>query len=117
MNVLICAQLPHFAPTHCRNYLFGENQLNTDIIYKFTGERGSFVVGAPARDIAEWEIMADPEIGKVVEANMQTRGPIYSRVTKQASKKRGESLPVLAEDGTNDTTERPVAEIGVAPSA
>jgi glutathione peroxidase-family protein len=60
--------------------------LNTDIVYKFTGERGSFVVGAPARDIAEWEVMAEPEIAKVVEANMKTTGAIYSKVAKVTTK-------------------------------
>lgn len=60
--------------------------MNTDIIYKFIGEPGSFVVGAPARDIQEWEVVADPEIGKVVEANMQTRGPIYAKVAKPVGK-------------------------------
>lgn len=60
--------------------------MNTDIVYKFTGEKGSFVVGAPARDIAEWEVMAEPEIGAVVEANLRTSGAIYSKVAKVASK-------------------------------
>lgn len=69
--------------------------MNTDIVYKFTGEKGSFVVGAPARDIAEWEVMAEPEIGKVVESNMQTRGAIYAKVTKAAGKKRGDVVEVV----------------------
>lgn len=60
--------------------------MNTDIVYKFIGERGSFVVGAPARDIAEWEVMAEPEIGAVVEANLRTSGAIYSKVAKVVTK-------------------------------
>jgi hypothetical protein len=73
--------------------------MNTDIIYKFIGERGSFVVGAPARDIAEWEVMADPEIGEVVEANMKTSGAIYSKVVKTVSKPTKVVEPVVvAED-------------------
>lgn len=87
--------------------------MNTDIVYKFIGEKGSFVVGAPARDIAEWEVMADPEIGTVVEANLRTSGAVYSKVAKAGKGKgRGESLPVLAEDSTNDTTERPAEQLG-----
>lgn len=92
--------------------------MNTDIVYKFIGERGSFVVGAPARDIQEWEVMAEPEIGAIVESNMKTSGAIYAKVAKSGKGKgRGESLPVLADDSTNGTTERPAEEIGVAPSA
>ena len=75
--------------------------MNTDIIYKFTGEQGSFVVGAPARDIAEWEVMADPEIGAVVEANMKTPGSVYEKVGKPSKGKgRGDVVeaPVVAED-------------------
>jgi len=75
--------------------------LNTDIIYKFTGERGSFVVGAPARDIAEWEVMADPEIGKIIESNMRTPGAVYSKVAK-ASKATKVAEPVaVVEDKPN----------------
>jgi len=75
--------------------------LNTDIVYKFVGERGSFVVGAPARDIQEWEVMADPEIGKVVEANMRTSGAVYSKVAK-ASKATKVAEPVaVVEDKPN----------------
>lgn len=73
--------------------------MNTDIVYKFTGEKGSFVVGAPARDIAEWEVMAEPEIGAVVEANLRTSGAIYSKVAKVASKATKAVVePVVSED-------------------
>lgn len=72
--------------------------MNTDIVYKFIGEKGSFVVGAPARDIQEWEVMADPEIGAVVEANLRTSGAIYSKVAKAANKPaKVAAEPVTAE--------------------
>jgi len=75
--------------------------LNTDIVYKFVGERGSFVVGAPARDIAEWEVMAEPEIGVIVEANISHGGGLYEKVAKPSKgKARGEVVeaPVVTED-------------------
>ena len=69
--------------------------MNTDIVYKFVGERGSFLVGAPARDIAEWEVMADPDMGDVVEANIANGGGLYQKVGKP-SKGRGRSETVEA---------------------
>lgn len=56
---------------------------NTDIVYRYLPEKGPrapYVVGVPARDIAEWELMADPDMEAIILANMQTGGAIYSRV-------------------------------------
>lgn len=70
--------------------------MNTDIVYKFIGEPGSFVVGAPARDVAEWEVMAEPEIGATIDANIANGGGLYTKVGK-ASKKRGEVVEAPVE--------------------
>ena len=65
--------------------------MNTDIVYRYLPEKGPrapFVVGVPARDIAEWELFADPDMEAIIVANMATNGAIYAiaapKVTKVA---------------------------------
>jgi len=76
--------------------------MNTDIVYRYLPEKGPrapFVVGVPARDIAEWEVKDNPEIGNIVEANMATPGAIYEiaapKVTKVAKVGKAATVDVV----------------------
>lgn len=77
---------------------------NTDIVYRYLPERGPrapYVVGVPARDIAEWELMADPDMEAIILANMQTPGAIYAKnePVKAAAKTTSKVVDVKAEEG------------------
>lgn len=50
------------------------------IVYKFIGLPGSYVVGAPSRDITQEMIDSDPEMVLIVETNSKTSNPLYERV-------------------------------------
>lgn len=68
--------------------------MNTDIIYRYLPEKGPrspFVVGVPARDIAEHEVFADPDLQAAIEANIATTGAIYEKVEP---KKTGKAAKV-----------------------
>lgn len=76
---------------------------NTDIVYRYLPERGPrapYVVGVPARDIAEWELMADPDMEAIILANMQTPGAIYAKnePVKTAAKTTNKVVDVKVEE-------------------
>jgi hypothetical protein len=61
----------------------------TNIIYRYLPEKGPrapFVVGVPARDIAEWELFADPGMEAIIVANMATSGAIYAIAAAKSTK-------------------------------
>lgn len=80
--------------------------MNTDIVYRYLPEKGPrspYVVGAPARDIAEWELMADPDLEAVIVANMATSGAIYAKVepVKKVTKRADVEVVAPVEDASN----------------
>ncbi len=82
--------------------------MNTDIAYKYLPERSynsPFVSGLPARDIAEWEVKADPDMEALILANMETPGAIYAKVepakVSKTSKAKSEDVPVV--EASSDT--------------
>lgn len=75
--------------------------MNTDIAYKWIGEEGSFLIGAPARNIYDWEVAQDPEMAANIDRNIDNGGGLYEKVIakKQAnSAKAKESEPEKASD-------------------
>lgn len=81
--------------------------MNTDIVYKYLpdkGPRAPFVVGVPARDIAEHELFADPDLEAIILANIKSPGAIYSKVepAKAAQKTVGKVVDVKVDEGKTD---------------
>lgn len=57
--------------------------MNTDIAYRYLPERGPrapYVPGLPARDIAEWELLANDGWQALLDGNIESSGAIFEKV-------------------------------------
>lgn len=80
--------------------------MSNRIKYKWIGSEGSFVVGAPARDIREDEAA---EYEEIVEANMETQFPAYKlmhRADRQEAPEHKAHEPKEAEKPPAKNTEK-----------
>lgn len=85
--------------------------MSTDIVYKYLpkkGPRAPFVVGVPARDIAEWELFADPDMEAIIIGNIASSGAIYAKVEAPKAPKvsKVEKAEKVDEPDKKSTTEK-----------
>jgi hypothetical protein len=74
----------------------------TNIIYRYLPEKGPrapYVVGVPARDITDIDLLDDPDMEAIIVANMATAGAIYAiaapKVTKVAKVAKAATVDVV----------------------
>lgn len=76
--------------------------MNTDIVYRYihdrTNPRAPYVSGLPAKDIVEWELLANDGWRASIEANIATKRPCWEKVEPKPTKTAKAAKAAVADD-------------------